>query len=416
MHKFLLITILLSTFSFAQEVEKSSPFNKLSIDGGLGFNNAISPFSSGYSNDKFNLFTLNLGGRYMLNNKFGMKLDLGYNQFHQGKNSLNFNSHLLTMSFQGVVNVASLLQFNTFSTRLGFLAHGGFGFSSLSGEKLKVLKGGDEMIHLVFGITPQYKINEKVAIYGDVSMMANYKQHYNFDHTSTTPADNRRGSFANLTFGISYKLGSAEKHLDWVFDAPTPKEEVNLTATEERVKAIEEGVKDDDKDGVLNMYDLEPATPEGAIVNTKGQKVNPDVVEEVKDTASIGKVVGVIKEDVKIDEKPIKDVSGTKSINGMDGLFFTVQVGAYNYFMKVESHKKLDQVYMITLPDGKIRFCTGVFASDKEAYPLVYKARGLGFTDAFLTAYYKGERIPIYKARELLKEHGPSILDPAVKK
>jgi OOP family OmpA-OmpF porin len=407
MYKFLLFSFLISTsILFGQD----NAINKLSIDGGVGFNNSILPFTSGYSNSYFNPFNLNIGARKMFNNKFGFKVDFGYDYLSESGKSLKFNTHYVRTSFQGVANLATILQFNTFTQKFGLLAHGGAGFSSMLAKNRQLVKETDEMVHLIFGLTPQYKVNEKIALNIDISMIQNFKQHYTFDYNAHNPANARRGSLANLTVGISYKIGPAQRHCDWVFHEEIKDTVIDLTPTEDQVKKIEEGVKDDDKDGVLNFYDEELNTPEGSKVDTKGRKISEDVTETIKDSSTVNNPK-------PSDENRLGDNSTEiKSLNGMEGLFFTIQVGAYNRVVKVESHKKLKDVYQIKAPDGKTRYCTGVLGTEKEMFKLLNQVRALGFSDAFPTAYYNGERIPIYKARQLLKKNGNKILSPSIKK
>ena len=405
MCKFLLFSFLISTsILFGQD----NAINKLSIDGGVGFNNSILPFTSGYSNSYFNPFNLNIGARKMVNNKFGFKVDFGYDYLSESGKSLKFNTHYVRTSFQGVANLATILQFNTFTQKFGLLAHGGAGFSSMLAKNHKLLKETDEMVHLIFGLTPQYKVNEKIALNIDISKIQNFKQHYTFDYNSHNPANARRGSLANLTVGISYKIGPAERHYDWVFHEEIKDTVVDLKPIEDQVIKIEEEVKDDDRDGVLNLYDEEPNTPEGSKVDTKGRKV----VEELVNIDSTKVINGNPVDATKLGDNSTE----VQSIKEMDGLFFTVQVGAYNHVVKVESHKKLKDVYQIKAPDGKTRYCTGVLGTEKGMFKLLNQVRALGFSDAFPTAYYNGERIPIYKARQLLKKNGNKILSPSIKK
>jgi hypothetical protein len=238
-------------------------------------------------------------------------------------------------------------------------------------------------------------------------MIQNFKQHYTFDYLTANSSNSRRGSIGNVTVGVSYKIGPAERHYDWVFNDEIKDSVVDFKAIEDQVQKIEDGVKDDDKDGVLNLYDEEPNTPEGSIVDSKGRQITEEVATSTsKDSLSTA------VDPIKLGDN--KEV--IKSINGMDGLFFTVQVGAYNHVVKVESHKKLKDVYQIKAPDGKTRYCTGVLATEKEMFRLLNQVRALGFSDAFPTAYYNGVRIPIYKARQLLKKNGNSILSPSIKK
>jgi len=405
MFKFLFFSFLISTsILFGQD----NAINKLSIDGGVGFNNSILPFTSGYSNSYFNPFNLNIGARKMVNNKFGFKVDFGYDYLYESGKSLKFNTHYVRTSFQGVANLATILQFNTFTQKFGLLAHGGAGFSSMLAKNRKLVKETDEMVHLIFGLTPQYKVNEKIALNIDISMIQNFKQHYTFDYNSHNPANARRGSLANLTVGISYKIGPAERHYDWVFHEEIKDTVVDLKPIEDQVIKIEEEVKDDDRDGVLNLYDEEQNTPEGSKVDTKGRKV----VEELVNIDSTKVINGNPVDATKLGDNS----TVVQSIKEMDGLFFTVQVGAYNHVVKVESHKKLKDVYQIKAPDGKTRYCTGVLGTEKEMFKLLNQVRALGFSDAFPTAYFNGERIPIYKARQLLKKNGNKILSPSIKK
>jgi OOP family OmpA-OmpF porin len=176
MYKFLLFSFLISTsILFGQD----NAINKLSIDGGVGFNNSILPFTSGYSNSYFNPFNLNIGARKMFNNKFGFKVDFGYDYLSESGKSLKFNTHYVRTSFQGVANLATILQFNTFTQKFGLLVHGGAGFSSMLAENRKLIKETDEMVHLIFGLTPQYKVNEKIALNIDISMIQKYNFHVN---------------------------------------------------------------------------------------------------------------------------------------------------------------------------------------------------------------------------------------------
>lgn len=420
MRKVFLFLLLGTSVSFAQE-GKYSGYNKVSVEGGFGFNKATTPFTAGYSNSLLNMYHLELGGRYMLNNKFGLMVQAGYDKMSEGKNSLAFSSQFLQFNVQGVFNFTPILDLNTISERIGLFSHVGVGVGALSGDEFKFLRGADNVALCVFGITPQFKVSEKLSIYSDLSFAWNYLQQYNWDFKTVINNSAIDGHIGKLSFGISYKLGSNEKHLDYVYDNPVVED---LTALEQKVRVLEQELKDDDKDGVLNKYDIEPNTTEGATVDTRGKEVKK-VVEETIDT--VKQVVEVVKEIEQIKETEVKEridvhklpeeFKNAKDINGMKGLFFTVQVGAYNYYMKVPGHKKLEDVYRINLPNGKIRFCTGIFGSDShEAYQLVYHARAVGFPDAFLTAYYLGERIPIYVARKLLKEKGTSIVDPAALK
>ncbi len=98
------------------------------------------------------------------------------------------------------------------------------------------------------------------------------------------------------------------------------------------------------------------------------------------------------------------------------GLFFTVQVGVFNRPVSDEIVKNLPEILTVRLPNGLIRYATGMFDSAEEAQPRRSEAIKRGISDAFIVAYYKGERLTVGKARRLLDQLGPSILQSNIEK
>lgn len=92
------------------------------------------------------------------------------------------------------------------------------------------------------------------------------------------------------------------------------------------------------------------------------------------------------------------------------GLFFTVQIGVFNRPVGPEYTYGMEELLTIRLPNGQIRYASGVFNSVEEALPRRDEALNKGVKGAFVTAYFKGERISLAEARRLLAEMGPSIL------
>ncbi|MFN5417343.1 MAG: hypothetical protein ACK5B9_09825 [Flavobacteriia bacterium] len=93
------------------------------------------------------------------------------------------------------------------------------------------------------------------------------------------------------------------------------------------------------------------------------------------------------------------------------GLFYTVQIGAYKKPATAKQLKFVENVVSKLLPDGMIRYSTGIFQSVEAAIPTKNEVIGKGITDAFVTAYYQGERISLAEATRLLKEKGERILE-----
>ncbi len=97
-------------------------------------------------------------------------------------------------------------------------------------------------------------------------------------------------------------------------------------------------------------------------------------------------------------------------IEMMQGLFFTVQIGVFNRPVSDEVIYNLPEILTVRLPNGQIRYNTGLFNSVTEALPRRKEALVRGIVGAFVVAYYQGGRIPLAHAKHLLNENGNSIL------
>ncbi len=98
------------------------------------------------------------------------------------------------------------------------------------------------------------------------------------------------------------------------------------------------------------------------------------------------------------------------------GLFFTVQIGVFNRPVGPESTYGMDELMTIRLPNGQIRYATGMFNSIEEALPRRQEALNAGVKGAFVTAYYEGIRITLAEAKRLLSENGNAILQSELEK
>ncbi|WP_289658608.1 OmpA family protein [Flavobacterium panacagri] len=256
-------------------------FNKWSIELNGGVNKPTRAMTPGYTTESANFFHGDLGVRYMFNPKFGLKLDVGYDQFKEKKNTPDFESRYVRASLQGVVNVGRALNFETWTNTIGLLAHGGFGVSQISTET--GFGGQDYMAHGIAGLTGQIRLSNRVALTGDLTGIVNGRQNWNFDGMGNTTTGSFDGVLLNASVGLTFYLGKNQKHADWVG------EEDRIGELEKRVDLIETGLIDSDKDGVADLYDLEPNTIAGVAVNTKGQSIDtnqngvPDELESYLD-------------------------------------------------------------------------------------------------------------------------------------
>lgn len=279
------ITLLLfcSLFSAAIFAQEQQDFNRWSVELEAGVHKPARPMSSGYYTSTPAFFQGALGVRYMLSNRFGLKLGVGYNQF-EGKDdgSLPFQSNYMRASLQGVINAGDILNFRSWTNSINLLFHGGGGYARLT-PKEPVDRDADNMGHFIAGITPQLKLSDHIVLTGDFTAIANVSQDYTFDGTSPSNVRAFDGILLNGSIGLTFYLGSAEQHADWY----TGGKSSMLDSLGQRVAKIEDGMLDSDQDGVANYLDQEPNTTNGVAVNSKGvavDKNNNGIPDELEDS------------------------------------------------------------------------------------------------------------------------------------
>lgn len=263
------------------EVSTEKPFNRWSIEVQAGQNKAVRPFTEGYyssnPNRYFNFSGVNhfdFGFRYMLSERFGFKLSGGYDIFTDLKNSgsLPFETKSYSLNLQGVVNLARIMKFESFTKRIGLLAHGGVQVSKVYVDNPVIGKLNEDNGGVIIGLTPQYRISNRITITGDFSAISNVRQHLNWDGSVSAKDNNLTGLFYHTSLGITCYLGSKETHADWYV------EEQKVTGVDEdarkRLDEIETLMNDTDKDGVPDYLDQENNTPAGIAVDTRGRFID----------------------------------------------------------------------------------------------------------------------------------------------
>lgn len=266
------------------------PYNRWSIDINGGLTKPSQPMSPDYHGDTFFGFVhADAGVRYMFNNKFGIKADFGYDYMKSGENSDYFRTTHYRASLQGVANLGRIMNFEEWTKTLGLQAHMGAGYSWMEPGKDETLFAKDKMGHVILGLTGQVRLGNRVALNADFSMINTVRQEVTFDGNSNVADANRafNGTFYNATLGLSFYLGGNEQHADWYAnDGLTNR----VNALENRVTDIENKMVDSDNDGVPDYLDLEPNTPAGNMVDTKGRSIDlnkngiPDSYEDYFDS------------------------------------------------------------------------------------------------------------------------------------
>jgi OmpA-OmpF porin, OOP family len=263
----LILGLTFTHFSYSQD----STYNRFSVDAQFGLNNPLEPMTDNYDAATLNLFHVGLGFRYALNTKFGLRLGGGFDDFMEREGTPVFSSQYYRVSLEGVANLGNIMDFQTWTRRVGLLFHMGAGYSVLNGSLIPA----NHMMHGIIGLTPQVRLSERFSMNLDASVIANIYQNYTYDLRSLNTSVNSRGVdgyLVNLSLGLQYNFGKNARHADWAI-MPDPYAEIE--SLEQRLKTLEQQQKDDDGDGVANWLDEEPGTPAGTVVDTKGRTAAP---------------------------------------------------------------------------------------------------------------------------------------------
>ena len=283
--------VMLTAVSFGQD-----NINKWSVDLGLGMNTAWVHRGSAR---KISVPQIAIGGRYMLNNNFGLSLGYDYNRFKNKDLFTPIDLHSITGS--AVANLGHVLRFETFAPKLGLMMNVGAGASFLPFNSSQNV---DKMLHGTIGFTPQYKITPRVAVNLNLSTTFNIMQGVKFDGSPITTKTSLDGIYSNLGVGVSIYLGKNKEHYDWI---PTevgamaaPVDNSKYDAYEARIKALEDSlanpkvVADRDGDGIADAYDLCP--DEAGMFSDNGcPDTDGDGVDDLQDKCP--KIAGVRSND-----------------------------------------------------------------------------------------------------------------------
>ncbi|MFA7274743.1 MAG: OmpA family protein [Crocinitomicaceae bacterium] len=273
MKSFSLLTMLLLSGVAISQQQKPN-YNRWSIDAAVGLNKAVRNFAPGYSSGLASIGETNFGVRYMLNPYAGLDLKFGFDRFQDSKSSPDFATNLGRVSLDGIINVGNTLKFYQWTNRIGLLFHAGVGVGNMVDKGFPLaFSTVDKVGSVNIGLTPQIKLSQKWSLNFDATITGLARMHHTFDYTAknTSVSGNSKGfngQFFSGTIGISYYLGKKGQHADWSPTKSVSKEELDALRAE--LIKMQNGLNDDDKDGVPNYIDQEANTVEGTPVNLRG--------------------------------------------------------------------------------------------------------------------------------------------------
>jgi hypothetical protein len=92
-----------------------------------------------------------------------------------------------------------------------------------------------------------------------------------------------------------------------------------------------------------------------------------------------------------------------------DGLVFKVQIGAFKNALPNNTFKGLSPVIAQSTPSGYIRYMAGNFEKYESANAVKNDLQNLGYSDAFVVAYFNGKRINLNEGVDKARESGQKV-------
>ncbi len=208
MNKNVLFFLLFPYTFFAQ-----SNYNNFSIELAAGYTSPLQPYLLDYNSNFSSFNHVDIGGRYMFSEKFGVRVEYVNDRFISSTDS-RAGTYFNRFGAQLVYNLGKDLDLWFYThENFGLLTHAGVGYTRSIIKKLKVT---EQIGAAVIGITPQYKLNDRSALFLDFSTVFNFKQHYRFDGSLISP--NYVPTIGNhyyITLGVILYIGENRLHNDW---------------------------------------------------------------------------------------------------------------------------------------------------------------------------------------------------------
>ncbi len=274
---------------------------------------------TGGSND-FTNWDVNLGYGISLRKQLGHAFALegnifrgkvsGTNEDAPGRAIREFETELqYGLDLRGVVNVATV-DFLRRDNSVNFFVTAGYGLAaynpivtSTTGvanwKDIKEAAGDDSYVkqaYIPVGAGIKFKVSDRVSF--NLAYTMNFVDGDNFD--GVYAGGTSKDKFSYTSAGLEFSLGSKSKpNLDWVnplalmYDElkdPSLRQEVE--ALKNRVANVEKSVddlkKDSDGDGVADMFDKEPNSAAGAVVDGSGRTIKfPEQTTSVVDNSGV---------------------------------------------------------------------------------------------------------------------------------
>jgi len=206
MRLFLLIIFL----GFGVFLQAQQQYNQLSLDLKYGASIPLSPVERISRSEFISFENFQVGGRYMLNQKFGLMGTYTYQGYGNQNAGLSFHR----FSLEGVASLNHIFNFPYYIKEyVNFQVHAGPGISLASPNNVS---NYDRMGNLLLGGSLLFNISPHLALGGDLTYSYQIGQWYGYDgEVLDIQGNSENGANLFVGIGVYIYLGKEKYHADW---------------------------------------------------------------------------------------------------------------------------------------------------------------------------------------------------------
>jgi hypothetical protein len=183
-----------------------------------------------------------VGLKWMSGKVWGAKISYAKDKTRVLRNETETGCDYLRISVELVNNLTNLISdVHNYDRKFNIYAHGGVGYAY---QTSTVLTGTDELGSVVFGINPQYSITDRLSLGADLTGIANFSRHFDFNGQRVLNGSgiSETGFFYNASITLSYTYWKSDnrkkiiKNDNLVKDSPENSKVVEKSKTFETSK------------------------------------------------------------------------------------------------------------------------------------------------------------------------------------
>lgn len=184
--------------------------NSWSVGINAGLHTGFSPMGNHEAPEIYEPGVLQIHGKKMFNDQFGVMAGAQYNLI-----DIDYNpeTHYLMFFAHGLTDLFRLMDVDVLNNKTGVLVHAGLGLSGMwqqgalaNPKPSRLFDGIDEMICVGGGIIPYYKVSDNFSVKLDCTFNLHFHQSRNFDMADLNEQQGMRGKYMILMLGVCYYL------------------------------------------------------------------------------------------------------------------------------------------------------------------------------------------------------------------